>query len=302
MNERDELIISMYESGNSPGEIAVQCNCSIGTIYNALKRHGKPTRGGCWGIKQDFVNEVIGRYNNGESMFSIQKSMGINYNKVKRILQTNGIDVITQAKRNNPSLKERYFQTIDTPDKAYWIGWLLTDGCIHRSSISLCLQSQDLPILELFQQDLGIKSHIKLFQGKYHRFMFWSKQMCADLEQYGLVHNKTFTIKMPKFQNELMPHLLRGCLDGDGWISSKYHTIGFTGNYDMVNAFADEISRLCEVKKPKVRPNNSIYRVTWVAMAEVTIILEKLYHNVSAHRLQRKYDNFLSIKEKYANT
>lgn len=302
MDERDKLIIAMYEHGNSPSEIAAQCNCSIGTIYNALKRHGKPTRGGCWGVKQDFIDEVIKRYVGGESIFSIQKSMNTYYNKVKHILQANNIGFITQAKRNNPSFKERYFQIIDTPEKAYWIGWLLTDGCIHRSSISLCLQSQDLPILELFQQDLGIKNHIKPFQDKYHRFMFWSKQMCEDLEQYGLVHNKTFTIKMPKFQNELMPHLLRGCLDGDGWVSNKYHDIGFTGNYDMVNAFADEISRLCDVKKPRIRSNNSIYRVAWVAMAEVITILEKLYHNVSTHRLQRKYDNFLSIKEKHANT
>lgn len=302
MNERDELIIAMYDSGNSPSEIAAQCGCCIGTIYNVLKRHDKPTRGGCWGVKQSFIDEVIERYTNGESMFSIQKSMGVNYNKVKRILQSNNIETISQAKRNNPSFNERYFQAIDSPEKAYWIGWLLTDGCIFRDGISLCLQSQDLPILELFQQDLRLENHIKPFQIKYQRFMFWSKQMCQDLKQYGLVPNKTFTIKMPTLHKNLMPHLLRGCVDGDGWISNKYHAIGFTGNYDMVSEFANAVSTICNVRKPKIITNHSIHRVTWTRFVEVIAILEKLYGDTNGHRLQRKYDNFLSMKEKYANT
>ncbi len=86
-------------------------------------------------------------------------------------------------------------------------------------SIQLSLQSSDLHILQQLESDLGVRDKIKIFNRVYYRFYFCSKRMIKDLEKYGLVQNKTFTIQIPEIKEELYPALLRGMFDGDGGIS-----------------------------------------------------------------------------------
>ena len=46
---------------------------------------------------------------------------------------------------------------------------------------------------------------------------FASKHMCEQLEKFGMIQNKTFTIDFPTFlSDELISHFIRGYFDGDG--------------------------------------------------------------------------------------
>ncbi len=69
--------------------------------------------------ENELQQDVIKRYLNLESVFHIQKELGISQSKVNKILKDNGIEKISQAKRLNPNLIENYFENIDTPEKAY---------------------------------------------------------------------------------------------------------------------------------------------------------------------------------------
>lgn len=301
MKERDYKILEMYNNGYSSNEIAEVIGCSVGTIYNVLKRLNQPTRNGYHGIKKDFVNEVITRYKNNESIFSICNTLGTYQEKVKKILKDNNIETISYSKRNNPDFKEDYFEKIDSHDKAYWLGWLITDGCVSKTSISLSIKACDKYILEQFQNDLGLVNKIKPFNGKYFRFMFWSKKMVDDLSKYGIIGNKTFTVDLPKINKEFVPSLLRGCIDGDGSISylqyekRKDSELSFTGNEMCVMSFSKLISETVGLKEKKITKNNSIFRVRWSSKKDIIQICEKIYKNSDNHRLSRKYDNYLKI-------
>lgn len=39
---------------------------------------------------------------------------------------------ITNTKKVNRHLKSNYFSTIDSPEKAYWLGFLFTDGSVDH--------------------------------------------------------------------------------------------------------------------------------------------------------------------------
>ena len=59
----------------------------------------------------------------------------------------------------SPDLDEHYFDAIDTPQKAYWLGLLMTDGCVYakkEKSLRLCLtlKTEDKYLIEQFLSDL----------------------------------------------------------------------------------------------------------------------------------------------------
>lgn len=302
MKNKDVKILEMYNDGYGSNEIAAILGCSVGTVYNALKRHNQPTRNGYHGIKSDLIKDVIERYKNNESVFSICNSLGLYQAKVNRILKENNVEIISYSKRNNPSFNERYFEHIDSNDKAYWLGWLITDGCITNTSISLTIKKEDDYILEQFQADLGLNGKIKPFNGKYSRFMFWSRNMVEDLAKYGIVENKTFTVSLPDINEEFIPSLLRGCIDGDGSISyleygrRKDAELSFTGNEECVNKFSRLLCESTGVGQKSVTSNQSIFRVRWSSKYDITKICDVLYSNSHNHRLHRKYDNYLKVK------
>ena len=73
--------------------------------------------------------------------------------------------------RVNRRIKSDYFSTIDCPEKAYWLGFLFTDGCVDcykgTGRIRLQLQEADLEILEKFKEDLQIDSKI-IYDRRYN--------------------------------------------------------------------------------------------------------------------------------------
>lgn len=298
-------ICNMYDGGYSVNEISFQCDCSIGTIYNILKRNNKKTRDYNRGILKQIEKEVIDRYMKNESIWHICKEMNLYQTKVKKILYNNNINHISYSKRLNPLLIENYFEKIDNPDKAYWLGWLITDGCISKgNTISLSLQKQDIYVLENIQKDLGLNNKIKEFNQNYVRFSFCCKKMVEDLSKYGIIKNKTFVVDIPKLNIELLPHLLRGCFEGDGGISKIYrkktnkyeYELSFCGNRQSVESFNNLISLITCIKEKNIIKSNSIYRVRWASKKEIIKILEILYKNCGKHMLERKYKFINEIK------
>ena len=300
--KKDADIIELYENGYSPNEIRERVSCSIGTIYNALKRNGVSTRNYKHGVNLETVEEVKTRYLNRESVNEIHHTMGICCEKINRILDELGVVRISASQRHNPNIDESYFENIDTGDKAYWLGWLLTDGCIEGNSISISLQERDKYILDIFSKDIGVENKVKPFNKSYYRLYFCSKKMVSDLAKYGIVKNKTFSVVLPDIEDKYIADFLRGCFDGDGGFSvlnSRGKTeieLSFCGNINTVSKFNELLSKQCGLAEKNVTKNNSIFRVRWSNKDEVLKICEFFYGGLSSHKLDRKYEKFLKIK------
>ena len=64
------------------------------------------------------------------------------------------------------NFSESIFQTIDSPEKAYWLGFLYADGYnSYKGIVSLCLNEEDVDHLEKFKKILNAKD-IKLQKKK----------------------------------------------------------------------------------------------------------------------------------------
>ena len=136
---------------------------------------------------------------------------------------------------------EDYFKVIDSEDKAYWLGFISADGSVSKDAyhIRISLSSIDIKHLEKFLTCINANDVAIFIQHMTEGFSatknggsdiatinLTSMKMWNDLHQYNINHNKSYNIELPNIDDKMMPHYLRGFIDGDG--SYHYH-------YDIKN-------------------------------------------------------------------
>lgn len=311
-DERNKKIIDLYLNNPelSNADIARYFNISIGTVSRIARINNLPRRKGNSGtrltLKQE--QEIKDKYEIGVPLIQLQQEYKISYDRVKNIVKT--CKQITSAKRLNPLLKEDYFEKIDSNDKAYWLGWIISDGAItnqpekHKFQLELTLKAEDENILHLLEKDLGVQNKVYLSNNKYKRFSLGSKKIITDLEKMGITQNKTFSVKVPVFDKKYNAAFIRGLFDGDGGFTHYKRTSGqncnelsFCGNEYIVSwvtkTLTEEIPNL---KKNSITKEGAIKRIRWTSKKDIILIRDYLYTNHNEHYLQRKYNLI------YANT
>jgi hypothetical protein len=118
------------------------------------------------------------------------------------------------------SVNDAYFESIDTPQKAYWLGFIAADGCVSstKNAIVIALQQQDKCLLEQFKQDICFSGEVKDYNNKYNvsKIYITSKKMKEDLSKWGIVPRKTNILTWPDINQNFYPDFIRGYFDGDG--------------------------------------------------------------------------------------
>lgn len=199
------------------------------------------------------------------------------------------------------SYDEAIFANIDTPDKAYWMGILLTDGYVIDTrkgcEPQIGLQMVDRDLLEKFKTFLGstnpvlrVRSRSEKHQPMY-RVTVSSRRMASDLGKYGVVPRKTYSTYLPVLSPELMSHLIRGICDGDGTISHRYDggvIIGFCGSERLIAEIRMWLICRLGISDNKIHHNGSIIFVQWSNQPDVKKIVRYLYKDAGVF-LERKY-------------
>ena len=176
--ERDKQIIDLYlnhpELSNE--DIANRFNISKSTVSRIARINNLPRRSGNSGVKLSIqqTEEIKQKYLNCIPLIQLQKEYGISYDRIKNI--TKDCETISSAKRLNPNLNENYFKIINSNEKAYWLGWIISDGAItnqpdkSKFALELTLKKEDEKILHLLESDLGVINKVYPSGEKYIRF------------------------------------------------------------------------------------------------------------------------------------
>lgn len=126
---------------------------------------------------------------------------------------------------------ENYFDEINTPEKAYFLGLLYADGCNveHPSTgeLSISLQIEDRIVIDKLKEEmksdypLNIQKRIDENHKDKIRFYVYGKHIAEALDKQGCVKRKSLILTWPTIQQvpeELLSHFMRGYFDGDGCI------------------------------------------------------------------------------------
>src|SRR3989344_4505284 len=188
-----------------------------------------------------------------------------------------------------------------SPEFAYVIGLLVTDGSLSKDGRHIDLTSNDREQLENFLSCLKSKNKIG-FKHKVHgsalRVQLGDVNFYKFLGGIGLMPNKTKIIKDVKVPLKYFFDFLRGHFDGDGtfysyfdprWKSSyMFYTVFISASKNHIQWLRKNIQRNLSINGHITKSvNNSVYQLKY-AKAESLKLLPKLYYDEDVICLSRK--------------
>lgn len=263
--------------------------------------------------KQVNKEEILKMYNDGSTMMSIAKHFGFkSYGPIRTVLLNEGINLKLRIGYNTRinNVDETFFDTINSPDKAYVLGWVISDGYVNKYKLTFNLK--DLEILQKIK--LIMKSEHKISNTNYYdkrtnktytrySLQITSKKLVNSLVNLGIYQAKSFTVDLPNIPKYLYQHLIRGIFDGDGYIGMS---IGKTGN--IIPRFSMIVSEKLywnlepifkELKITFMPPeiiaeenSNKILKIRVYRKDELSNFFNYIYGNGNVTKLERKYDKF----------
>lgn len=264
--------------------------------------------GGVIAWTDEQVAYIIDKYvNENYSLKQLGKEFGCSYGTIRNLL--NKHHIASRGNKQGYPRNEFYFNKIDTPEKAYWLGFLYADGCTHNGSSEVSIQLTDKEHIEKFKQTIGAINHkiVEIHDTRWenaktlYMFSIKDKQLHADLCKWGCVPNKTFLInKIPNIPRDYVSHFLRGYFDGDGSLhylkSTNNFRISFTcGSVEFLEDIQKELGTSLSIRNEK-GTNSNYLQIS--GRHQVERILNYLYKDsTESTRLDRKYDLYLQCLE-----
>ena len=264
--------------------------------------------GGVIAWTDEQVAYIIDKYvNENYSLKQLGKEFGCSYGTIRNLL--NKHHIASRGNKQGYPRNEFYFNKIDTPEKAYWLGFLYADGCVHNGSSEVSIQLTDKEHIEKFKQAIGAINHkiVEIHDTRWenaktlYMFSINDKQLHADLCKWGCVPNKTFFInKIPNIPRDYVSHFLRGYFDGDGSLhylkSTNNFRISFTcGSVEFLEDIQKELGTSLSIRNEK-GTNSNYLQIS--GRHQVERILNYLYKDsTESTRLDRKYDLYLQCLE-----
>lgn len=187
----------------------------------------------------ELYNQIIKEYLEGKNQNFLERKYKISRETIRKHLKIRGIDIRPTFQRK---VKHNPFEDLTNPEVQYWLGWIITDGNIYKSRISLNSTGKDIDVLENYCNFLKIPisniQRIKLKNPNHDDkccVRFCNRGVSNYLKNLGIDERKSLTIN-PKIV--LTPNLVRGLIEGDGSLNINRNSA--TVNFVTGSSFLSE--------------------------------------------------------------
>lgn len=209
-------------------------------------------------------------------------------------------------------IDENFF-TSWSPEMAYVLGLIITDGCISKTGV-ISLSMNDRELLEKVKKVMGSEHNItpsKHQKGLYY-FHFAREKLVEDLYKFGIFPRKSLTVKFPDVPQAFLANFIRGVFDGDGSVFFDKRSQKFPLRSKFVSGSKNFIEGLEKNLIFLGMPKRTIYRqktknarsyMFIFAHRDSLKLFDILYKNAqNGLFLERKYKRFLEGSTSYGRT
>ena len=262
--------------------------------------------------------DIVNMYKDGKSTVYIGEKYNVGHKVIARVLDLYNIPRVGNGQRKY-SIDEKYFDIIDTPNKAYILGFLYADGSNYtpKQTVSISLEEHDKYILERMRGELKYEKPLDFLDyskkhdfgynyANQYRLSIFSKHISDVLSEKGVVQSKSLILEFPNCVPEnLLKFFILGYYDGDGSFCPHYTK---TGKFQPLVTFTSTENFCIDLQKYLQKelqiPCGNIYDaschngvtkvLSFSGAKQVKIFLDWLYTDADMY-LKRKY-------EKYSNS
>lgn len=255
---------------------------------------------------KDQIEECKKRYTGGQNISVIARDMPRGVSRIRTLIKTDvKMRSISESKRQYKR-NSRYFNLIDTSEKAYWLGFLYADGYNdeQHGAISLSLKADDKNHVQKFIDAIDYESNVKISlvnlnyrDAPYEKASVYLRdaEMSNDLARLGCIQNKSLKLFFPDIDNNLLPDFIRGYFDGDGCIckTKNGYAISFVGTFSMIQGIKQHLNL-----KNKILTRKNVFTLSIGSKIEIENFINMIYNNPSIY-LDRKYEKIRECKKFY---
>lgn len=252
-------------------------------------------------IPENEHNSIILWHEEGYNCTEIAEKYNVEYYIISKILKDYDYEIDQSEARKIYSCDDKFFENIDSEEKAYWLGFIYGDGTVYGNKIIISLKDSDKEHLEKFKTvikfDGPIKQTQKISDDKIYygwRISISSKQIVKDLFKHGVHENKTLTLKFTDtIPKDLERHFWRGLVDADGHIAIHnrccvFQMLGTVNILENLLKFIKQNNINTSVTINKVKHAN-VYEISTGGNILTPKIAKLLYQNAKSY-LIRKYE------------
>lgn len=250
--------------------------------------------------KQYIKNEYVEK---DRTLKELSAEFQVQPQSIRNLLRKLNVPITNKKIRDYPR-NSKYFNRIDTHEKAYWLGMFYADGTVSSNSNKIALSLKDKEHVQKFQKSISAINNkiVAIEDTRFSKecvqyiFSINDKELHDALVRWGCVPNKTYTTELhfPNIPKEFYYDFIRGYFDGDGCImfskSQNKYKLDWCGNF----TFLTELKTILGKEKISLC-QNSVSKITYnlriSGKQDVTRILQDMYKTSTEDaRLIRKYE------------
>lgn len=245
---------------------------------------------------------IINKFNKRE----IAKLANCNEMSIHKYSKLFGIETDDAiSRRRKYDYNETFFDYIDSQEKAYWLGFIVADGCIinNPSDMKLSIDLSAVDIEHLGKLAKEICPEIKISEhktflkitGKYYDMCsvrFYNRHLINSLIELGVNERKSLKEVYPAIPIEFDKDFIRGEFDGDGCfsVSNGMPQVTMIGSESLINSICNKIQEYLGIVA-NVRREKTLFKITY-SSGKAEKFMDWIYDN-QVICLDRKYNKYM---------
>lgn len=259
----------------------------------------------------DKITLICDLYNQGVSAKTLGIKFSIDKRRIQKWAQELGVLRDKNSSHRFTEINDHVFNNIDSPQKAYWLGFLYADAYNSdtTNTVSISLQISDYDHLVKLSKFLGLPdSKIKYTKTnlgyEYYTVKMYSKHLCNQLTSLGCPRAKSFIITYPEWMpDNLHSHFIRGMFDGDGCLTFRENQKEWKWSLASTEMCCEVIQKIFLQKLEMIvnyhnisKTGNNTCELETSGNEKINKIMSWLYSEAeSSIYLERKFEKFQQL-------